>query len=276
MFFLGVVGLRGQPAPPAKPEPDVLLFTDGERLTGHFVKSSGASLTFKSDALGEITVDWSKVKELQSSAKVAVIPKGVRLRKREDASTVAQGTLSVQDQQVHLTGDQPRTIPVADSGQIVDQAGFEKALSHQPGFFQDWKGTITIGAAVVNATQDSESFTGAVAVVRAIPTENWLEPRNRTSLNLNAAYGEVTQPSTPTIKTSIFHGDAERDEYFSPRLYVFGQGAFDHNYSQGLDLQQTYSGGIGLTIFQRANETLDIKTSVSYIREQLTVSPIKI
>ena len=78
-------------------------------------------------------------------------------------------------------------------------------------------------------------------------------------MNLSAAYGEVTQPTTPTIKTAIFHGDAERDEYFSPRLYVFGQGAFDHNYSQGLDLQQTYSGGIGLTIFQHPNETLDIK-----------------
>ncbi len=271
--LLGVVGLRGQPAAPAKPDADVLLFTDGERLTGHFVKSSGASLTFKSDALGEITVDWSKVKELQSSAKVAVIPKGVRLRKREDAATVPQGTLSVQDQQVRLTGEQPRSIPVADSGEIVDQAGFQNALSHEPGFFEDWKGSVTIGGALVNATQNSESFTGAVSLVRAIPTVDWLEPRNRTSLNLNAAYGEVTQPLTPTIKTAIFHGDAERDEYFSPRFYAFGQGAFDHNSTQGLNLQQTYSGGIGLTVIQRANETLDVKTSVSYIQQQFQGAP---
>jgi Protein of unknown function, DUF481 len=271
--LLGVTGLRSQPATPAKPDADVLLFTDGERLTGHFVKSSGSSLTFKSDALGEITVDWSKVKELQSSAKVAVIPKGLRLRHRKDAGTVAQGTLSVQDQQVHLTGDQPQTIPVADSGQIIDQAGFQKALMHEPGFFEDWKGTITIGAAVVNATQDSESFTGAAALVRSIPTENWLEPRNRTSLNLNAAYGEQTQPLTPSIKTAIFHGDGERDQYFSPRLYVFGQGAFDHNSTQGLDLQQTYSGGIGFTMIQRANETLDLKGSVSYVRQQFNGAP---
>jgi hypothetical protein len=268
-----VVGLRGQPAAPAKPDPDVLLFTDGERLTGHFVKSSGASLTFKSDTLGDITVDWSKVKELQSSAKVAVIPKGVRLRKRADAATIAQGALSVQDQQVHLTGDQPRSIPVADSGEIVDQAAFQNALSHEPGFFADWKGTVTVGAALVNATQDNESFTGALSLVRAIPTVDWLEPRNRTSLNLNAAYGEVTQPATPSIKTAIFHGDAERDEYFSPRFYVFGQGAFDHNSTQGLDLQQTYSGGIGLTVIQRANETLDVKTSVSYIQQQFQGAP---
>jgi hypothetical protein len=236
------------------------------------VKSTGSSLTFKSDALGEITVDWSKVKELQSSAKVAVIPKGVRIRKREVVATIPQGTLTVEDQQVHLA-EVPRAIPLADTGQIVDQAGFQNALSHQPGFFEAWKGTVTIGAAVVNATQDSESFTGAVSLVRAIPTETWLEPRNRTSLNLSAAYGEVTQPETPTIKTAIFHGDAERDQYFSPRLFVFGQGAFDHNYSQGLDLQQTYSGGIGLSVIQRANETLDLKASISYVRQQFAGAP---
>jgi len=270
---LGLSNLCGQPAAPAKPDADTLLFTDGERLTGHFVKSSGSALTFKSDALGEITVDWSKVKELDSSAKVAVIPKGVRLRKREIAANIPQGTLSVQDQQVHLAAEPPRSMPVADAGQIVDQAGFLNALSHQPGLLQAWKGGITIGAAVVNATQKSETFTGAVGLVRAIPTEDWLEPRNRTSLNLNAAYGEVMQPKTPTIKTAIFHGDAERDEYFSPRLYAFGQGAFDHNFSQGLDLQQTYSGGIGFTIIQRPNETLDIKGSVSYVRQQFHGAP---
>jgi hypothetical protein len=257
----------------AKPEADVLLFTDGERLTGHFVKASGTSLTIKSDALGEITVDWSKVKELQSSAKVAVIPKGVRLRKREEAANIPQGTLSVQDQQVHLAPlaapqKTPRTTPVADAGQIVDQAGFENALSHQPGLFGAWKGTVTVGAAVVNATQDSETFNGAASMVRAIPTETWLEPGSRTSLNINAAYGEMTQPGAPSSKTAIFHGDAEQDKYFTPRVYVFGQGAFDHNFSQGLDLQQTYSGGIGVTVVDRPNETLDLKTSVSFVRQQ--------
>ena len=268
--------LFGQPSAPAKAGPDVLLFTDGERLTGHFVKSSGSSLTFKSDVLGDITVDWMKVKELETSAKVAVIPKGAHIRNPRDAANVPQGTLTVQDQLVHLAplpgASAPPPIPVADANQIVDQAGFQNALSHQPGFFHAWKGTITIGASVVNATQDSESFNGAVSLVRAIPTESWIEPRNRTILNLSESYGEVTQPETPTIKTSIFHGGAERDQFFSPRLYFFGQAAFDHNSSQGLDLQQTYSGGIGYTLIQRTNETLDVKGSVSYIRQEFQIA----
>jgi hypothetical protein len=269
---LAVWTAGAQPAPPPPPGPDTLLFTDGEKLTGHFVKSAGSSLTFKSDALGDITVDWKKVKELTTSAKVAVIPKGLRIRKPADASTIPQGTLTAEDQQIHLA-EPARSIPVADTGEIIDQAAFHKALMHQPGFFEAWKGNITIGASVVSATQDSESFTGAVALVRTIPTEDWLDPRNKTILNLSESYGEVTQPATPTIRTSIFHGDAERDEFFSPRVFAFGQAAFDHNFSQGLDLQQTYSGGIGYTIIQKANETLDIKGSVSYIRQQFRDAP---
>ena len=50
----------------AKPEPDVLVFADGERLVGHFEQSNGTSVKFKSDAVGEVTVDWSKVKELHT------------------------------------------------------------------------------------------------------------------------------------------------------------------------------------------------------------------
>lgn len=265
--------LCAQPAGKPSSAPDVLLFNDGERLTGHFEKSSGASLTFKSDALGDITVTWDKVKELQTSAKVAVIPKGLRIRKPADATNIPQGTLTVENQQIHLAPEPAQPIPIANAAQIVDQAGFDKALNHQPGILGGWKGTITIGASMVNATQNSESFSGAVNLVRAIPTEDWLEPRNKTIFNLTDSYGEITQPHTPTVTTSIFHGDAERDEYFSPRLFVFGQAAFDHNYSQGLQLQETYSGGIGYSIIVRDNQTLDVKGSVSYIRQQFSGTP---
>jgi len=266
LFTMVAGDVWGQPN--SKTNSDVLLFTDGERLTGHFVKSSGTTLTFKSDALGDITVDWKKVKELQTSEKVAVIAKGVRIRKPQQAGNIPQGILSVQDQQVHLTPPTPQPIPLASTADIIDQAGFDKAINHQPGILGGWKGTITVGAALVNATQDSETFTSAVNLVRAIPAEDWLEPRNRTIVNLTESYGEVTQPHTPTILTSIFHGDVERDEYFSRRVYAFGQAAFDHNYSQGLQLQQTYSGGIGYGIIQNDNEMLDVKGSASYVRQQ--------
>jgi hypothetical protein len=78
----------------------------------------------------------------------------------------------------------------------------------------------------------------------------------------------VSQPRSPTLKTAIFHGDLERDQYLPhSHAYFFVQTAFDHNFSQGLDLQQMYGGGIGWTVVRRPNATLDLKGSMSYERQ---------
>jgi hypothetical protein len=74
------------------------------------------------------------------------------------------------------------------------------------------------------------------------------------------------------VKTSIYHADAERDEYFSQRIYSLGAVAFDHNFSQGLDLQQLYGGGIGWSPIHQAKETLDFKGSIDYEKQQFFVS----
>jgi hypothetical protein len=68
--------LRAQAAKPdAKPEPDVLIFTDDEKLIGHLVRATGASVTFKSDMAGEVTVEWSKIRELRTRQPFAVVRK---------------------------------------------------------------------------------------------------------------------------------------------------------------------------------------------------------
>ncbi len=259
--------LNAQP----KSDSDTIVFTNGDKLAGHFVRADSSSLVFKSDVLGDLTIEWSKVKELHTSATVAVIPKDVRIRSQNDTGSVAQGTLSVENQTVQLTP--PKTIAVSDIGTIIDQPSFQKAITRHPNFFQDWKGALTGGATLVEATQNSRTFTGAVALVRTEPTEVWIDPRNRTAFNLTESYGKITQPNTPTVKTSIFHVDFQRDEYFTKSVFVFGEIAYDHNFSQGLDLQQTYNAGIGWSAINNPNEALNLKASVSYVRQQFTIGP---
>src|SRR5580658_1481614 len=265
----GVVFLAGLLTAPALLAQDVMVFADGERLAGKFVRSNGASATFKSDAIGEITVDWSKVKELQSSQAFAVIPKNVQLKRNADTSKIPEGTIAVADQKITVTpaAGPPQTIAVADADHVIDKAGFESALQHNPGFFSDFGGTVTAGASLVEATQDSQTFNVAVNLVRAIPDADWLRRRNRTIVNFSTSYGTLRQPNTPLVKTEIYHAGAERDEYFSEAIYAFGQVGFDHNFSQGLDLQQTYAGGIGWSVLKSANESLDLKAGGTYVRQ---------
>ena len=272
-LLLGISALRAQ-APKSAPQPDVLVFTDGEKLIGHLVRSTGDKVTFKSDMAGEVTVEWKKIQELHSSQKFAVVRKGVQLHRSEAAAQIPRGAIAVKDQKIEVNPGapgSPQTLPVADAAFVVDDASFEKAL-HRPGLLEDWKGSVTGGASLVEATQNSTSLSAGFGFIRAVPQEGWLDPRNRTIVDFSVAYGKITQPNTPTIKTSIYHADAERDEYFSARLYGFGQLAYDHNFSQGLDLQQAYGGGIGWTVVKSANQALDVKASMSYVNQEFQTS----
>ena len=166
----------------------------------------------------------------------------------------------------------PEDVPEAQIANIIDQASFTKDV-HRGGFRDGWNGAVSGGATIVRATDYGESFTAGIALVRTMPQVSFLPARDRTSFNLQETYGKLTSPVIPQTTpptaaavtlTSIFHADAERDEYFSPAFFALGQTAFDHNYAQGLQLQQVYGGGIGWTAIKSDKQQLDLKGTAQY------------
>lgn len=260
----------------SKPEPDVLIFTDGEKMIGHLERATDSSVVFTSDMVGEVTVDWSKIQELRSSQKFAAIPKDVKLRRSEDANTVPQGTVTMTDQKVQVKTDpqaRSQVIPLGNVGNLVDEASFQEAFRKQS-FTRGWKGGATAGLSLTQATQTSRAFTASVNFVRAVPNVNWLSVRSRTIFDYNQAYGKTSTPGSPSIKTSLFRIDGEHDWYLSPRLYTFVGAAFDHNFSQGLSLQQTYGGGVGVVVFKTDIQEFDVKASMDYINQRFQISAL--
>jgi hypothetical protein len=102
LLLFYTAGLANAQMPPTS-DPDVILLDDGEKVIGHLERATSSTVTFKSDGLGELSIEWSKVKELHSSRKFAIIPKNVQLKSREDASKVPVGTPTVQDQKLALS-----------------------------------------------------------------------------------------------------------------------------------------------------------------------------
>ncbi len=263
----------GQSQAGGAPNEDVLLFNNGEKLVGKLKRSTGTSVVFHSDMVGDVTADWSKIKELRSEQKFAVVPKGVNLEKSDNASSIPQGKVSVAEGKLQLKRAEdpaPVTMPLSETADVIDSNLFDKVVLSRPSWYQNWKGAATVGLAIVNATQQSQSYTSAVSLVRAIPGEEWMNPENRTSFNFTSSYGKLTQPDTPEVKTSIYHADAERDHYFSPRLFLFAEATFDHDYSQGLDLSQTYGSGLGWTVLKDPNSQLDLKAQLAFIDQMFT------
>jgi hypothetical protein len=264
---------------PPKAAPDTIVFTNGDQLTGTLVRAVGKSVIFKSDMAGEITVSLDKVKELHSTGSFAVLRKDVtptRANVTPGALIFEGGNLTV----ASITG-QPETVPGKEIAYIIDQATYDKDLERKAGPAYGWNGAINGGATIVRSTDDGSTFTAGIALVRAIPAVPFLPGRNRTTFDLQETYGKLTTPVIPQTTpptpasvaiTSIFHADAERDEYFSPRVYALGQTAFDHNYAQGLKLQQVYGGGIGWSAIKGAKQDLDLKGAMQYERQSYLAS----
>jgi hypothetical protein len=266
--------------PDSKPDaaPDVLILSNGDTLHGKFVKELGGKVTFHTDSLGDVNVTWDKIKELHAAGRFAVLDKTVKLRGKKNDAQIPTGSIDATSQAVTVQGQTAvAPIPVKDAQFIIDAPTLDKQLHHEPGFFAGWNGAATAGATLIAATQNQYTVSGGVSLLRTIPTVSWLNTRNRTAADFLGSYGKITQPGyvaagvfvSPTVtKSAIYHADAERDEYFSTRFYALGQTAFDHNYSQNLQLQQIYGGGIGFTLFNTPRRVADLKATAQYEKQQ--------
>ena len=258
----------------AKPAPDVIVFTNGDQLTGTLERGVGDSVVFKSDVVGEITVSMDKVKELRSSGSFAVLKKGEKITR----TSKVPGTITYADKAITVTqpGGSPQEIPTKDLAFMVDTATYTKEVINNPSFLSGWDGSITGGITLIRSTQTGSNYNAGINLIRAIPTVPFLPARTRTTFNLLETYGKLTQPVIPptvpatpdsVAKSNIFHADAEHDKYFSSRAYGLVGASFDHNYAQGLNFQQIYGLGLGATVIQTPVQQLDVKADVHYERQ---------
>ena len=266
----------------AKPTPDVLIFTNGDQLTGSVLRGVGDSIVFKSDMAGEITVPLAKIKELRSSSSFAVLRKDTPITK----TAVTPGTIAVADGALTLSTSSagPQAIPAKELAYIIDAPTYASEIAGHKKLRQGWIGSATAGASLVRSTQNGSTFTAGITAVRAIPIVPYLPRRSRSIFNLFEAYGKLTQPIIPTptsgptvntAKTNIFHADFEQDHYFTPHFYTLETISFDHNFSLGMNLQQIYGFGIGWTAIQTPRQQLDLTANIHY-EKQSFIQPVNV
>jgi hypothetical protein len=257
-----------------KPPPDVIVFTNGDQLTGTLERGVGNSIVFKSDVAGEVTVPLDKVKSLHVSGNFAVLGKNAPISRK----AVTPGAIQYSDKKLSVTtpNGAVETLPADKIAFIIDQPTYNRELAKLPGPLYGWNGNVHGGASVVRSTSNGTTYNAGVSLVRAIPAVPFLPARNRTGFDLQETYGKLTSPvipqttppSPPTVVlTSIFHTHAERDQYFSPQFFALTQTSFDHNYAQGLNLQQVYGGGIGWTTLKSGRQQMDVKADLHYEKQ---------
>ncbi|MEO6965373.1 MAG: DUF481 domain-containing protein [Acidobacteriaceae bacterium] len=253
--------------------PDLLVFANGDHLNGKLDHAEGGKVVFASDNAGTVTVAWAKIQELHSDRQFAVIKTGTEVLRKQANPDIPVGTIRVKGDTLTVTTSQGSVqIPVKAIAFLVDEPTFEKNVRNGQGLLQGVTGSISAGLSTVSSTQNSVSINSAVVLSREVPPVTWMPARRRTLLDFSNNYGRVSQPNTPTVKTSIFHGGLEEDEYLSARFYLLQRAMYDHNFSQGLDLQQLYGLGAGYTFIKDAVQELDLTGVIDYTKQQFSAS----
>ena len=329
-----------EPKKPEEPK-EILIFKNGDQITGKLLNSTGTKIKFDSEVAGEITIPLEKIKELKSDRPFAIVPKEPKGFKKR--GPVVEGIIQLQAKGIivepvtpekakelaaaattreakpaqsnaeaktqtaqpapatpaevaksaiappatsattkvappsatsakptivkttpPVTVETGRLIPPDQIGYIVDDSTYQREVDRKINWRTGWTGSITTGTTVIRATQDSYQFLTDVTLQRNIPTVIWLDPKLRTTFHYTQSAGKVSQPGTVTTVTNLFHVSAERDEYFSRRGYYLQQVNFDHDTTQGLDLQQIYGAGVGVTFFKKEDSEFDVTADLHY------------
>ena len=260
--------------------PDTVTFVNGDQLTGKLINVLAGVANFHSDILGNVTIPLPKIKALHTSRQFAVVEKDQHVNRKTITAQVPTGTLDLEHDTLHLQLPQhsERSLPVSKTGSVIDADLFHRELQKAFDPLYGWTGSITLGATLVTATNSAQTYTGSVALVRSIPTSAWLPPMSKTTLNLSATYGLAKDPEiisggnvfqgASVSKTDIKHGDTEYDKYFSQNIFGLVNASADHNFGNGLQLQQAYGAGLGWSVLRAPKNNFDVKASLLYEQQQ--------
>jgi putative salt-induced outer membrane protein YdiY len=241
---------------------DTVVLKNADHFTGTIVGSDGDTLTLKTDAAGEIKVQWPAVKELTSEMPLFVVT--------SDKKTVTgKITLEGTDLVVHTASADELHVPLTQLTIVrsgADQASYEKSL--HPSLLADWKGGVTVGFALARGNSDTTNLsTGLNANRKTLSDEIKVYASSIYTDNGRSNSGAPTGVTADEIV-----GGVRFDRNIGPWLFAFASGAFTHDALQHLEVQQIYTGGLGWHAINKPNTTFDVLAGINYVRETYSSS----
>src|SRR5277367_2062013 len=142
----------------AKPAPDVIVFTNGDQLTGPLDRADGDSFVLKRDVVGSVTVSAEKIKELHVGGKFVALKKGekiTRTSKKPGPVTYGDNAVTVADT---TSSGATEVVPVKDLAHLIDSVTYNKEVTSNPGIWYGWNGSIAGGITLVESTQTGQTY----------------------------------------------------------------------------------------------------------------------
>lgn len=236
---------------------DVVIFRNGERLTGRVVSASTDSIIFDSTALGKLTISWERISQMKSSNRQsAILNEGATYGSAQNVEALSASHDELfrfvpDDQRLSLGGP----ISFSNTAAAVEQssAPATSADSEKPG-----KTSVTLGVSApesyVYGTQSQANLGGDVLLTRNQTAHVCDPPSWLSSLHVSGNHIRSWKAKSTAVTTNTYDGTLLEENAVSKNgtTAYYGIADLASNNSLGIGLQQSY--GIGLSTIAYATE----------------------
>jgi hypothetical protein len=246
----------------ASGRPETVLFKNGDRVTGQWLRVNDGKLVFNAEALGEVTILLGKVQSFASErAAVVLLKNGQTVRGK--LSLDASG-----DWQLKAEGT---SRPVkANAVQAIYPAGIYEPRSPERSRkpWENWRGSGNFGYNLARGDRQAGTISIGVNATRRQPDLPGLGEHLRTHYFLTMLFaGTRSLDGVRSSANSVTSG-LRQDFLFTPSNFVFVLGQLDHIQAQSLDLRQTYGAGLGHDLLRKRRSVFSFLGGTTYVRER--------
>ena len=237
---------------------DQVSLKNGDRLTGTITSSDAKTLVLKTEAAGEVTIQWSAIDAITSTQSLHVGLTGGQMV--VGPVTTKGGQIVVATQTAGVVSAPMTAIQLirSDAAQASYDAAMERLQHPHLGDF--WSGTLDTGLSLTRGNSATLSYNLAGRAVRQTD-------RDKITAYMTAVYGKNDNTSPGQVIAHQITGGVRGDINFSARLFAFAATDFNSNALQNLDLQNVVYGGIGDHLIKTKNTQFDVFGGAGYNQE---------
>lgn len=240
---------------------DVLLLSNGDRLSGQLVSADDKAVLLRTSYAGEVKIDRAAVAEMRIERPLYVtLAEGAVIFSRPERG----------DKAVRLV--QPdglvKTVAPAEIRALRDEAAqraFEREEERwkNPRWNDFWRGSLTLSVANTSGNARTTTLSTSASATREAG-------RNVLTLNFSQIYAtqSTTEPFGATANR--ISGSIRADRRANSRLFLYGINAYDYDRFLSLDLRSVFGGGLGYKPWISPRGSLELSGGGNWNREKFS------
>ena len=248
LAFLAAVLVLSVPAG-AAPRTDIVVFRNGDRLTGEVKSLERGMLSFKTDATGTISIEWDKVASVQTDQYLQVELSDGRRHFGRASQAQPEGRLKLRVG----SGSNIREVQLAE---VVGIAPIE-----QGGFFDRLDGYVTAGY----------DYTKSSGVQQITYTGGLSSRDEKRQWAIDSSFTFISQSGQDD--SNRYNIGAYNRRFLEDRWFVQGFGSFDGNDELGIDLRTTLGAAYGRFLRQDQKNDWAAYAGLAVTRENFSEQP---